>query len=194
LSNGFWINKSGDRAPLAWGERVMAALPKDALVLTGGDNDIYALWHQQMILGKRPDVTVFGSNFIFSGWYRRYFDHPDRPRVLLRIEDRPIAPEKLTADVAVVGGVILPNLRAGRRVFVTYRDPLLEAFFNPKPVQRLLPDGYHEWFAQRNLDTLPSPVLYELQPNPALANAKASDLEWTFYDWYRRQQAAQAND
>jgi hypothetical protein len=64
-----------------YGVRTMRNAPPRAIILTFGDNDIYALWYMQKVLGLRPDVTIIGTNFIHSGWYATYFEGglPDRP-------------------------------------------------------------------------------------------------------------------
>lgn len=157
------IDKSWDRGPQIWANGVLDALPEDALVLTrqGSDSEIYALWYAQMVEGRRPDVSVFGTGFIFSGWYKSYFEAQGRPDIPVFATDRPPG-TKTEFDIALVGGVIVPNLRE-RRVFLTYRDPILEEYFAPRPVATLLPREYYERTAY-DLNP-PGPVLYELRRN-----------------------------
>jgi hypothetical protein len=178
LTNYGALDKSWDNGPTAFGQAVLAALPKDALVVTGGDNDIYALWYQQMVLGARSDVTVFGSNFIISGWYAKYFARADRPKIPLVIEDRPPT-DKLSFDLTLISGLILPNLAQRRPVFVTYLDPLQQNYFSPKPVAAVLSPAYKTICAYPF--GLPSPVLYELQPNPGLQALSKKELTEELY-------------
>lgn len=169
------VNKNWDRGPERWAGNVLEALPEDALVLTrqGADSEIYALWYAQMVEKRRPDVSVFGAGFIFSGWYASYFEHDSRPEIPIFVTDRPPG-TKAEYDVALVGGVIVPNLRE-RRVFVTYRDPILEEHFAPRPVAELLPQQYYA----RTSYTLnpPGPVLYELQRNLQIEPLAETRLE-----------------
>lgn len=154
------IDKSWDDTPLLWSENVMAALPHEAVVLTGGDNDIYALWYRQIVLADRPDVPIIGTNFIFSGWYARYFESAGRPDLPVLIREQ--APRgKLDFDVALLANVILPLARTGRPLYATYRDPLVEDLLNAQPVAGLLPAAYYEITPYDY--GLPSPVLLKLE-------------------------------
>ena len=178
------VDKSWDDGPTQWGKAVMDSLPKDALVITGGDTDIYSLWYQQMVLGQRPDVTVFGSKFIFSGWYAKYFEHADRPKIPLFIEDRPPG-DKLVYDIAFFGGIVLPNLAQGRPVFVTYtNEPLYKEYFSPKPSASLIAPDYGKACAYPF--GLPSPVLFQLERNPLLETMSREDLAQEFRRFYQR--------
>ncbi len=160
------VNKSWDDGPKRWADAVLKALPPDSLILTrqGSDAEIYALWHEQIVNGQRPDVTVFGTGFIFSGWYRKYFDYPGRPKLPLFITDRPPG-DKGVFDVALIGGVILPNA-GNHRVFSTYMDETLRNDLAPRPFVRLLPDAYYSQTEYRL--NPPGPVLYELHAEPRL--------------------------
>lgn len=157
------VDKSWDRGPEIWANNVFTALPKDALVLTrqGSDSEIYSLWYAQIAQGRRPDVSVYGTGFIFSGWYESYFESAGRPDIPVFATDRPPG-TKAEFDVALVGGVIVPNLRE-RRVFLTYRDPILEEYFAPRPVAKLLPQEYYALTAYKL--NPPGPTLYELRRN-----------------------------
>ena len=178
------IDKSWDNGPEVYGEIVTQILPKDAMIVTASDNAIYALWYQQMALGKRPDLTVFGSNFITQGWYKRYFESAGRPDVPVLIVNRSIYPSKLPHDVQLVGGTILPNLKAGRRVFITYRDNLIEQYFNPRPIA--FPPVYEKLReASAYPYYLPLPGIYELTLNPALARMDSRELEAEFTRFYQ---------
>jgi len=178
------LNKSWDDAPAVWGEAVMNALPDGAVVLTGGDADTYCLWYQQMVLGRRKDVSIVGSNFIFSGWYARYFEAEGRPRIPVAIRDQ--APgHKLTFDVALFEGTILPNLAAGRPLFATFADPLFAEYLRAEPVETLLPASYYEQ-SLYPAPFLPTPVLYRLHDNAPLRALSGAALAREFERWYRR--------
>lgn len=137
------IDKSWDNGPELWADSVLDALPENALLITEdrSDSEIFALWYAQMIQGKRPDVTVFAAGFIFSGWYERYFESFDRPQLPLFVTKRPPG-WKDEFDVALIAGVIVPNLKQGR-VFTTYIDPALIHFTNPVPRAFTLDEDYY---------------------------------------------------
>jgi hypothetical protein len=180
------IDKSWDSAPLVWGERAMEALPPDAIVMTGGDSDIFALWYQQMALGKRPDVSIIGSNFIFQDWYPKYFESAGRPRVAIHAEGR-TPPLRWIYDQALIEWVILPNLNAGRRIFVTYAGypSMLGEFFSPRAFAGpFLPADYLDLTAYPY--EIPLPRLYELQPNPEIAALDRDALTARLIAFYRR--------
>lgn len=177
-------DKSWDTGPSNWGRTVLDALPKDAIVITGGDADIYSLWYQQMVRGVRPDVSVVGSNFIFYSWYKKYFAAGGRPKVPLVIEDREPG-LKLTFDVALFSGVILPNMAAHRPVYVTYYDPLFAEYLAPQKVANLLPPTYRD-ICTYPARYLPLDTLYKLTPSPALAAMDKDQLTDEFMGYYRR--------
>jgi hypothetical protein len=155
----------------------MATLPKDALVLCGGDNDIYPLWYQQMVLGQRPDVTVIGTNWLLSGFYRKYFAAAGRPKIPMTILDRPLMDYKYQVDALLVRGTILPNFAQGRRLFMTYNDAMLFNYFDPQPVAALMSPHYKELSGYPLPEYLPASRLFELKPNPLLAAMDPAALE-----------------
>ncbi len=57
-----------------YGRKLLEALPENALLLTNDDNTIFAVWYQQTTNGMRPDVVVYGLNFVFRGWYSGAFE------------------------------------------------------------------------------------------------------------------------
>jgi hypothetical protein len=54
----------------ALGESILLAAPAGAVVVTGGDNDTYAIWYRQAVLGERGDVTSVVSPLLGARWYR----------------------------------------------------------------------------------------------------------------------------
>jgi hypothetical protein len=190
LANWPWIDKRGDDAPLVWGRTAIETVDEGALIVTMADNDIFSLWYQQMVFGRRPDVTVLGSNFIFSGWYRRYFERPERPKIPLRVEEGGIALGKLPFDVALIGGSILPNMRERRAVYSTFRDPTIDEYFAPQLTTPLLDPQYAIWFNSRYLNTLPPPALWRLQPNEGMMALDEAGLRRELETFHRRMQTA----
>jgi len=161
------IDKSGDRTPLDWGRGVLDLLPENAIILTHADNDIYALWYQQMVLGYRTDVIVFGTNFIGSGWYQRYFEHPGRGSVTAGIRERKPG-HKLEHDLALFKGTLRPNFSEDREIFTCYLDRIFSEYLNPVRINStsLLKDEYR--YTTLYPYDLPSFDVYELSADPAL--------------------------
>lgn len=160
------IDKSWDNGPELWADSVLEAMPENALLITEdrSDSEVFALWYAQMVQGKRPDVTVFAAGFIFSGWYERYFESFDRPQLPLFVTKRPPG-WKDEFDVALIAGVMVPNLKQ-RRVFTTYTDPALTHFVNPVPRADTLDEDYYTKTAYKIFP--PGRILFELSRNREL--------------------------
>jgi hypothetical protein len=195
-----WVDKSWDTSAADYGRGIMEHIPQGALVLTHGDNDTHALWYQQMCLGRRPDVSIFGAQFIFQGWYARYFESAGRPRITVATEDR-LPGYKIDSDVALAWGVLLPNFKEGRRIFATQtarRDLIYDRFFSPTPyIGGLLSEQYYEVTQYPFPAGLPGPVLYELMPNPELAAMSRREIYNAFLEFYHemaRQGRARVGD
>ena len=185
------IDKSADLTPQQWSERTLTALPDGALVITAGDADIYSLWYRQIVLGERPDLTVYGAGFVFSGWYQRYFESAGRPQVPVFAEyrDPPVGDVEgpAIANGALLAGVILPNFAQGRRVFATFADPMFMDLFKPTIAARdLLVE--RDYLLTQYPSGRPGPVLYELHPNPELAGLTREQMVNKLRWWYTEQQ------
>lgn len=129
-------------APENFGRRLLYNSPPDALILTSGDSAIYSPWYHQTVERFRPDVTVFGSNFITSMWYRDYFGDDKTFVRDFPFQDK-VFPSKATNDAAIIGGIVRPQLAAGRPVLATYVDSSF-APFSPEPTVSLLaPNDYN---------------------------------------------------
>lgn len=180
LANAREMDKSWDNLPARYGQSILEAVPQGALIVCSADNDIYSLWYQQIVLGKRPDVTVYGAQFMTQGWYRRYFERADRPKIPVYVEDRSKPFEnEIPYNLHLFGDVLLPNLAQGRPVFVTYHEPFLSEYLNPQPVATMLPPGYGEICAYPQA-YLPYPVLSRLVNNPGLAKLDRAQMEREF--------------
>ena len=47
----------------------LASCPKDAILITFGDNDTFPLWYVQEVEGFRRDVKVLVTSYLNTGWY-----------------------------------------------------------------------------------------------------------------------------
>lgn len=192
----FWpiCDRSHDERADEWATRVLAEIPAGSLLLTRGDGDTYAMWYAQHVLGLRADVTVFATNFMWSGWYRDFFGEEEAGH--LHVEDLDGPAEAPYYLLALVGGVIAPNLAAGREVYACFnpyespeaelvslwerlygglkydilflghtRDPDRPSSAVEPPDNPLLPPGFVE--SMRRLGE-PAPQLYRILDNPAL--------------------------
>jgi hypothetical protein len=48
----------------------LAAAPPEAIVLTPGNETIFALWYAHHVLGRRPDLILVDANLFAFDWYR----------------------------------------------------------------------------------------------------------------------------
>lgn len=53
-----------------FGEEVLAAAPKRAVLLTAQDAYTFTLWYFQHVMGRRPDVAVVDIGLLEYDWYR----------------------------------------------------------------------------------------------------------------------------
>lgn len=220
----FWDlcdRSQAERADL-WARGILEHLEPGSLLLTRGDGDTYAMWYAQLVDGIRPDVTVFGSNFMWSGWYRDHFSGEEAQA--LHFEDTGHIPDARYFLNALVGGVIAPNLRAGRPVYACfnpYESPnalLLtiweQALYGPhlkysiellSDQTRLVPRPEHrvgppanpflpaEWVqAMRSLGE-PSSLLFRIVDNPALTELALQRFEEEVRPGYAAWQHEQRN-
>jgi hypothetical protein len=49
---------------------LLRAAPRDAVLVTGGDNDSFPAWYAQAVEELRPDVTVIVAPLLATEWYR----------------------------------------------------------------------------------------------------------------------------
>jgi len=83
-----------DRSACVFGERVLAAAPGQAVLLTSDDRHTFTLWYFQHVLVQRPDVVVVDTGLMAYDWYRNSL-----PRSYLG----PISPENDADEVGQVG-------------------------------------------------------------------------------------------
>ncbi|MGI8914681.1 MAG: hypothetical protein ACR2JY_13040 [Chloroflexota bacterium] len=101
----------------------LSAVPIGGLLLTNGDNPLFALWYVQDVLHVRPDVIVWSLNLVLDPWYgpemhRRY------PTAI---------PAWLPTDeTAAADQVIVLNLPT-RSVDSVLADPLLTSRYELQP-------------------------------------------------------------
>ncbi len=203
LAVAFWpiCDRSNDERADHWATRVLEPLAPNALLLTRGDGDTYALWYAQHVDGLRPDVTVFGSNFMWNEWYRGFF--PAEEAASLFFEELTRPPDPVYYLMALVGGVFAPNLAAQRPLYTCFnpyqspgdelvrlwpqvfddhmyeigflghtRDPDQPGSAVGPPDNPLLPPGWAD--SMRRLGE-PSPQVYCVVDNPTLTHL-ARDL------------------
>lgn len=154
------LDRSAEDLANRYAVRLMGALEPDAILLTAGDNDIYSAWYLREVEGERPDVLIYGSNFIFNDWYNAYFERRasgDRRRVAAE-RGRP------TTDVAFAAAlerlVIGPNLDVAP-IYTTLDIPPLAARWRLEPAAILLTREEMTLALERG-EYPPPPVLYRI--------------------------------
>lgn len=63
------VDVSADRSAEEFAQRVLAAAPPEALVVSERDATTFALWYRQA-LGERADLVVVDSRLLFQAWFR----------------------------------------------------------------------------------------------------------------------------
>jgi len=157
-----------------YSRRLMDALPENALLLVSDDNTIYSAWLEQVVEGRRPDVDVYGLNFIFQGWYRRYFE--GRENISVFSVDLPPSYEAHWV-VAVGGGVIIPNIE---------NRPVLAALSGQWERSALLPNWRGEFLVDLVDPKVPAPPLFYAPPAPDIYRLSDNPE----YNAYQRKQFA----
>ncbi len=112
------VAKQDSKQALVYANAVMTTIPENAVIFTEGDFDIYPLWYAQAVEGKRPDVAVIGSMFIFSGWYDAMLRANLPEGVEVYVRDHPPQGAGLWLE-AFVGGAVAPQLMNGRPVYIS---------------------------------------------------------------------------
>ncbi len=64
------MDLSADREAYTFAEGVLDAAAPNAVVISSGDLQTFALWYLRYGLGKRPDVTIVDRNLLAFDWYR----------------------------------------------------------------------------------------------------------------------------
>lgn len=154
-------DRSGDEIADQYAVRLLKPLPENAILLTAGDNDIYSAWYLQEVEKIRPDVLVYGSNFILNSWYKEYFTRRE-----MKGRRVGVAPGRPTTDVAFVESlskhVIEPNI-GEFPVYTTLDIPAFRAAYSLEPVQMLLSKEEYQEAVMKG-EYPPPPVLYKVGP------------------------------
>jgi hypothetical protein len=64
------VDASRDDRAEAFGRAVLAAAPADAIIVTHGDQDTFALWYFHFALGQRPDLAIVVEPLLGFDWYQ----------------------------------------------------------------------------------------------------------------------------
>lgn len=159
------VNKSWDDGPSQWADAVFANLPEGAILLTrnGADSEVFTMRYEQAAKGRRRDVAVYGTGFVFQSWYAREFKAMNPGAEAVELDRAPQGKDMF--DQAIFGGVIVPNYRQ-RRIFTTdCADATMKQYLKPIPVARLLPKPYYDATAYKLNPA--SSLLCELHVDPA---------------------------
>jgi hypothetical protein len=119
------VDASRDYRAIAYGQRVMAAAPPAALLLTSSDRDTFTLWYMHHALGYRPDLVIIVEPLLAFEWYRHQVQR-DYPTV--RLEPQPAAPwaEHLTRHNPTLHTVCHTRLDAAEVLQCVQTDETIE--------------------------------------------------------------------
>ena len=123
------INKSAASSAYRYADTLMRIVPRNTIIFTFGDYDIFPLWYIQVCEKRRPDVAVIGSNFIFNKWYGEMLRATLPTGVSVYIGDEPPPKNKEHWTNAFLGGMVAPALKTGRPVYFTFYDADVMGFF-----------------------------------------------------------------
>jgi len=63
------MNLSNDRAAVDYAEKIFQAIPKDAVVLTDGDEHLFALWYYCYVVAPSSQVSIVSAELLQYDWY-----------------------------------------------------------------------------------------------------------------------------
>ncbi|MCL4508000.1 MAG: DUF2723 domain-containing protein [Chloroflexi bacterium] len=61
----------GDTEEVRWVRQLLAATPPGAIIQSSTDQETFALWYAQLVLGLRPDVRVVDTRLQAFPWYQK---------------------------------------------------------------------------------------------------------------------------
>ncbi|HMH21601.1 MAG TPA: DUF2723 domain-containing protein [Puia sp.] len=107
MGNQEWDDHDRSKKTLARdiGKDYLESCPKDAILISFGDNDTYPLWYAQEVEGIRPDVRVMNYSLLGTDWYinqLRYKVNQSAPA------DVVFTPEQIQGsnrDAVAIGGI-----------------------------------------------------------------------------------------
>ncbi len=153
----------------AWLGHLLEALPHDALLITHGDADTYAMWYAQHVERIRRDVTVYGANFHRFGWFARTIPREAAWRDAVGFRDGP--PPDFHGFLSEIDRLAIAPVQGRGRIFTTLPDePTYLAWARRhelRPVAVLASEGALRDYAARNPRGFVSPILIEMVPRPS---------------------------
>ena len=110
------------QSAVKYSQNLLNNVEPNAIVITGGDYDIFPLWYEKYVLQNNPGVTVFGANFLASGWYKEFFRHEQYP-FPMKVQDLIFQSQEEYMDF-LHSAILNPN-QGVRPIYFTYGEPLL---------------------------------------------------------------------
>jgi hypothetical protein len=81
-------DRSGNYIPYDYAKNLLASARKNAILITGGDNDTFPVWALQSVYRYRTDVTNLNLSLANADWYLK--EMRDRHNVPLALSDQQI--------------------------------------------------------------------------------------------------------
>ena len=79
-------NLRNDAGLRPYAMRIFRQAPPDAVIITQGDPELFALWYFHHVAGARPDVAIVDDNLFAFDWYRRQIQ-AQYPDLVVPVED-----------------------------------------------------------------------------------------------------------
>jgi tetratricopeptide (TPR) repeat protein len=129
---------SGDmpRPLLEYGGNMVEGAPRNAIILTNGDNDTYPPLAYQSLSGRRADVVIANLSLLNTAWYIQYLKRKGLP---ITLSDGEIAALQPVSRDRLVADQVVEHLAAN--LFRNATRPLLYAVTVPRERRRLLTGG-----------------------------------------------------
>ncbi|MFB3895946.1 MAG: DUF2723 domain-containing protein [bacterium] len=130
------VNRHDDYTAYYYAKNSLESVEKNAVILTGGDNDIFPLWYAKYVEKINPKVTIFGSNFLMYPWYAEFFK--SEPEFKFTLINHLLYSQKDWGN-GLIQNIIEPN-ELTRPIYITYYENYIAQYRAFIPIGNFLPD------------------------------------------------------
>jgi hypothetical protein len=130
------VNRHNDYTAYYYAKNTLESVEKNAVILTGGDNDIFPLWYGKYVEKLNPQVTIFGSNFLMYPWYAEFFR--TEPEFKFQLINHLLYSREDWVN-GLIKNIIEPN-EPNQPIYMTFYEDLLAQQRAFIPIGNFLPD------------------------------------------------------